>query len=160
MQIFFFLTTVIDWRQALRFFNEASKIWIALVTVLWKGFYIISPPKSSGRNNFWSVLWKTDRWGVKVRSLGHHIIYLDIFKNLKKKLYILYWSVANQQCRDTFRWTAQGLSLTYTCIRSPPTLLPSRLPDNIEQNSLCSTTGPCWLSLLNIAVCTCPFRSL
>ena len=35
------------------------------------------------------------------------------------------------------------------------TPLPSRLPHNIEQSSLCYTVGPCWLSILNIAVCTC-----
>ena len=34
------------------------------------------------------------------------------------------------------------------------TPLPSRLPYDIEQNSLCSTVGPCWLSILKIAVCT------
>ena len=32
----------------------------------------------------------------------------------------------------------------------PPTLLPSRLPHNIQRNSLCSTVGPCSLSILNI----------
>ena len=30
----------------------------------------------------------------------------------------------------------------------PQTPLPSRLPLNIEQNSLCYTVGPCWLSFL------------
>ena len=34
-------------------------------------------------------------------------------------------------------------------------LFPVRLLHNIEQSSLCSTVGPCWLSILNIAVCTC-----
>ena len=36
-------------------------------------------------------------------------------------------------------------------------LLPSRLLHNIEQSSLCYTVGPCWLSILNIAVWTCQF---
>ena len=36
------------------------------------------------------------------------------------------------------------------------TPLPSRLPHHTEQSSLCYTVGPCWLSILNIAVCTCP----
>ena len=36
----------------------------------------------------------------------------------------------------------------------PQTPLPSRLPQNIEQSSLCYTGGPCWLSISNIAVCT------
>ena len=34
----------------------------------------------------------------------------------------------------------------------PQTPLPSRLPRNIKQSSLCYTKGPCWLSVLNIAV--------
>ena len=35
----------------------------------------------------------------------------------------------------------------------PQTSLPSRLPHNIEQNSLCYIVRPCWLSILNIAEC-------
>ena len=31
----------------------------------------------------------------------------------------------------------------------------SRLLENIEQSSLYYTVGPCWLSVLNMAVCTC-----
>ena len=38
----------------------------------------------------------------------------------------------------------------------PQTSLPSRLPHNTEQSSLCCTAGPRWLSVLNIAVCACP----
>ena len=34
-------------------------------------------------------------------------------------------------------------------------LFPFRWLQNIEQSSLCYTLGPCWLSILNIAVCTC-----
>ena len=36
-------------------------------------------------------------------------------------------------------------------------LFPIRLLHNIEQSSLCYTVGPCWLSILNTAVCTCQF---
>ena len=36
----------------------------------------------------------------------------------------------------------------------PQTPVPSRLPHNIEQSSLCYTIGPCWLSILKIAECT------
>ena len=35
----------------------------------------------------------------------------------------------------------------------PQTPLPSRLPRNVEQGSLWYIVGPCWLSILNIAVC-------
>ena len=38
----------------------------------------------------------------------------------------------------------------------PQTPFPSRLPHNIEQSSLCYTTGPCWLSIFSRAVCTRP----
>ena len=34
-------------------------------------------------------------------------------------------------------------------------LFPFRLLHCIEQSSLYYTAGPCWLSILNIAVCTC-----
>ena len=37
----------------------------------------------------------------------------------------------------------------------PQTFLPSRLLHNTEQISLCHTVGPCWLSISNIAVCSC-----
>ena len=39
---------------------------------------------------------------------------------------------------------------------SPKYPLPPRLPHNNEQSSMCYTVGPCWLSIINIAVCTCP----
>ena len=38
----------------------------------------------------------------------------------------------------------------------PQIPLPSRLPHNIEQSSMPYTVGSCGLSILNIAVCTCP----
>ena len=41
----------------------------------------------------------------------------------------------------------------------PQTPLPSRLPHNIEPSSLCYVVGLCWLSILNIAVCTCPSQT-
>ena len=37
----------------------------------------------------------------------------------------------------------------------PQIPLPSRLPHNTEQSSLWYTLSPCWLSILNKAVCTC-----
>ena len=40
----------------------------------------------------------------------------------------------------------------------PQTPLPSRLPNNIEQRSLCCTAGPCWLFILNIADCYHPCK--
>ena len=34
-------------------------------------------------------------------------------------------------------------------------IFPFGLLQSIEQNSLCYTVGPCWLSILNKALCTC-----
>ena len=65
----------------------------------------------------------------------------------------MYCGIADWRCCDSFRWTAKGLRYTYACIHSP---LPSRLPHNIEQSSRCYTVGPCWLSIWNTAMCTCP----
>ena len=39
------------------------------------------------------------------------------------------------------------------------TRLPSRLPCNLEQSSLCYTVRLYWLSILNTAVCTCPSQT-
>ena len=63
--------------------------------------------------------------------------------------FILYWSIA-----DGFRWTAQGLSHTTTCIRSPPTL-PFHLVCHraLSYAVLCYTVGPCWLFIFNTVVC-------
>ena len=41
----------------------------------------------------------------------------------------------------------------------PLTPIPSKLPHDIEQSSLCYILGPRWLSILNIAVCTCPSQT-
>ena len=41
----------------------------------------------------------------------------------------------------------------------PQIPLLSRLPHNSEQTSLCYKVGPCWLSILNTALCTCPSPS-
>ena len=38
-------------------------------------------------------------------------------------------------------------------------LFPLRLLQNIELSSLCYTVGPCWLSILGIAVCTCQYQT-
>ena len=36
---------------------------------------------------------------------------------------------------------------------------PFGLLQNIEQHSLCYTVGPCWLSILNLTVCTCQYQT-
>ena len=39
-------------------------------------------------------------------------------------------------------------------------LFPFRLLQNSEQSSLCYTVDPCWLSILNMAVCTQKHQAL
>ena len=53
-------------------------------------------------------------------------------------------------------WVCKVLDRTewWTKLILPQTPLPSRLPYNIDQSSLCYHIGPCWLSILNTAVCT------
>ena len=48
----------------------------------------------------------------------------------------------------------QSDSVTHIHVSIPfHILFPFRLLQNIEQSPLCYTIGPCWLSVLNIAVC-------
>ena len=72
-----------------------------------------------------------------------------------KTLFILYWGtvsnvviVSGEQRRD---------SATHVYIR--PFSPPVQAAHNTEQSSLCCTLGPCWLSILSIAVCTCPCQT-
>ena len=39
-----------------------------------------------------------------------------------KAFFFFNWNIADLQCCDSFRWTAKGLSHTYTCIHSYPGL--------------------------------------
>ena len=55
--------------------------------------------------------------------------------------------VLGEQQRDS------AIHIHGSLLPQPP--FPSRLPHNIEQSSICYTVVPCWLSFLNIAMCTC-----
>ena len=68
-------------------------------------------------------------------------------------------SPINEQGWDGFReqWMDSAIQ-TYVSILLQ--ILPSSLPHNTEQSSLCYTVGPCWLPILNIAVCTCGSQTL
>ena len=48
---------------------------------------------------------------------------------------------------------------THTCIYSFSNSFSFRLLHNIEQRSLCYTAGPCWLFILNTAVCACQCKT-
>ena len=53
------------------------------------------------------------------------------------------------------RVNSKGTDSHIQGVHSPLAALPSRLPCNIEQGSLCYTVGPHCLSTLNIEECTC-----
>ena len=60
-------------------------------------------------------------------------------------------TVSGEQWRD---------SAIHTRVSIPPqTTLPSRLPHNPEQSSLCCPVGLWWSFTLNRAVCTCPSQT-
>ena len=72
----------------------------------------------------------------------------------KFKCFILYWCTADWQFM-----TVSGAQQSNSAIHTHATILPqtsvlSRLPHNTEQSSLCYAVGLCWLSILNISVCT------
>ena len=78
---------------------------------------------------------------------------------------VLEW-VAMPSCVSFFEsaladrfFTASRTWEVHTCIHSPPNSTPSRLPHNIEQSSMYCTVEPCWLSILNITVYTCPSQT-
>ena len=56
----------------------------------------------------------------RLSTYEHQEKYGIFFFNLFIKLFILYWSMADWQCCDSFRWTVKGLSYACTCIHSPP----------------------------------------
>ena len=83
---------------------------------------------------------------------------------LNFKLFILYWGIANYNVVVVSgeQWRDSAIRIHVFIL--PSTSLPSRLAHNTEQISVCCTIGACWLSILNIAVCTwhsqsphCPF---
>ena len=64
----------------------------------------------------------------------------------------------------TMLWKPQGGQKRDSAIHThvsilPQTPLPARLPHDTEQSSLCWTAGPCWLSMLNTALCACPSQT-
>ena len=68
---------------------------------------------------------------VKVSGQGmdYNIIYMCVYISFKYEIHssfltFLCWSIASEQCFSSFRWTAKGLSRTYTCIHSLPNTPP------------------------------------
>ena len=45
-----------------------------------------------------------------------------------------------------FQVNSEGTQpVTYTCIHSTPNSPPVQAPYNVEESSVCSAVGPCWL---------------
>ena len=81
---------------------------------------------------------------------------------------LLYWSIADEQYCESFRWTVKEFSHIYMCVCIymyicvsilPQTPLSSRPTHNVAQSSLCCTVGPCCQSIFSRAVCTCPSQT-
>ena len=54
-------------------------------------------------------------------------------------------------------WRDSAIHILVSTLPQPP--LASRQAHNIEQSSMCYTAGPCWLSSLNIVMCTWPAQT-
>ena len=83
-------------------------------------------------------LWTRNQ--IYAPCLGRRI--LNLLKALKfyfilLKLFILHWNIANQQCRDDFRWPAKGFNHTYTCVHSAPNSPPIQAATEHWVDSLC-----------------------
>ena len=96
-----------------------------------------------------SNAWK---WKVKVKSLSHI------------RLFTTPWTAVHQAppsmgvSRQAYWSGVPSPSLIYICLYIHTSILfqilfPFRLLQNIEQSSLCSTAGLCWLSVVNTIVC-------
>ena len=85
----------------------------------------------------WRTLWTEEPGGLQsvwLPRVGHD------WSDLERDVVF----VSGGQQRDS------AIHIHVSILSQTP--LPSRLPHNIEQSSLCSTVGPSWLSTLNIEV--------
>ena len=99
--------------------------------------------------------WKEGRMGADINKLLWIITSIAAkYFTFKKTFYFVLGCnrlannvviVSGEQRRD---------SAIYMHVSTLPQTSSSRLTQNIEQSSMCYTVGLCWLSILNIAVCT------
>ena len=70
------------------------------------------------------------------------------------KIFLFYISIEPMSNAVTVshepRWRDSAIQIHISIL--PQTLLPSRVPQNIEQSSMCSIVSPCWSSILNNSV--------
>ena len=114
--------------------NLVSIVWYNRVTTSLANELMSQPPSHFNRDF------------LEMEFLYFYCVWLIFF--------ILYWRTASEQCCYSLRWTAR-VSVIHT--HAPilaQTPLPSRLPHNMEQSSLCYAVGHFRLSTLNITLCT------
>ena len=114
------------------------------VCLCWSGFHFV-----------WSrALWflsqgRRKRKKIQFRRSGADLcawVFFFLFFFFLASYFVLGYSlviVSGQQ------WRNSAIHIRVSILLQTP--LPSRLPHNIEQSSVCSTVGPSWLSILNIA---------
>ena len=88
-------------------------------------------------------MWDLQQINYLVRTSDSSDVKWEIF---------LYWSIVDLQCVN-FCCTAKWLSYTYMYILFFNILFHYGLSQDNEYSSLCSTVGPCCLSILNVIVC-------
>ena len=72
---------------------------------------------------------------------------------LRPKIFFNFYFILEYNWLTMLKYMAKWFCYTYSCFYSFfQSLLPFRLLQTIKQSSLCYTVGPCWLSILNIAV--------
>ena len=107
--------------------------------------------------------WVTVHGVTKTEQLNKALTYTLSFTKQVTLLYFFFFNflfyIGVQPINNVVIVSGEHQRDSAICIHVsilPSTPLLSRLPHNIEQSSLCYTVDPCWLSILNIAVWTCP----
>ena len=90
---------------------------------------------------------------------GCHFLLQGIFSTQGSNPYLLPSpALVGRFFTTRITWEALSPSIVHVSILFQ-ILFPMKLLQNIEQNFLCYTVGPCWLCILNTAVCTCPSQT-
>ena len=134
-------------------------IYVFFLASEWKPFelYGLCCPRGLGIVQEWySWFWTKTSVGLEEERIYGHMEAKPYKKFLKMFYFVLRYReptnnvviVSGGQQRDS------AIHIHVSILSQTP--LPSRLPHNIEQSSLCYTVGPCWLPILNVGVGTRP----
>ena len=93
------------------------------------------------RGAWWATVYRVAKSGTWLKRLSPHACITDL------------------QCCDSLGGQQRDSVIHICVLILPQKPLPSMLPHNTEQSSVCYTAGPCWLSILNTAECTCPSQT-